>query len=693
MEDLSVFSEQLKSIVRAGLVQQSTIKPSEWAEEKMKMGKPRPGPLRYSYTPYTREWADFFDPYNHFRNGAVIKGSQIGGSASALYPACGWTIEINPGNMYFMVGAAELVEKGMKKLDKMIDVTGIRHLIKADAERKRNQRTGDTNTMKEFPLGYIYMTSPGNLKSIAQETLDKVILDDADAMKAGSADAGSLEDLLEQRFAASQNTYKYLRISTPLLKSTSIIEPAFLKGNRRYWFVECPCCHDPIIFRWETPEGHLISELTGEKALCKGGFVWERNNHGQVIEKSVGYICYRCGGWFNDKNKQQLLQDGMYKSTAIPISEDWVSWKVPSLYAPIGMFGWYHYVKKWVEIQPDPLQPKNERKMQVFMNTCLAETYEQVNESLNARQITGNQRDYLPFSVPERLSIADGCGRIVMLTLGADINGRMSGINGATEDDARLDWQIIAHTEHGQTYSIAHGSIGTFIYNEKNQPGGIQNREKWTYAFDKPNSVWPEFDNLLDRAYYLDDGESWMKIFFATLDCGYLDSYAHAYLDRTNFRVVGVRGSSDETYQKSIKQGMNVSLFEQGKARRDVYFLKVGLLKDDIAYQMKLKWPGPGSVQPPGFLNYPKSDNGMYQMDNFFSHYEQEKRTEVKDRDGNISFRWVKVSTGAQNHMYDCHIYNMAAREILVEEMRKENKNIKPFGWTEFAYIMLGGAV
>jgi hypothetical protein len=54
--------------------------------------------------------------------------------------------------------------------------------------------------------------------------------------------------------------------------------------------------------------------------------------------------------------------------------------------------------------------------------------------------------------------MSDGNGRIVLLTCAADMNGKV--------DDARLDFEIVAWAKSGASYSICHGSIGTFIPRE-----------------------------------------------------------------------------------------------------------------------------------------------------------------------------------------------------------------------------------
>ena len=84
-------------------------------------------------------------------------------------------------------------------------------------------------------------------------------------------------------------------------------------------------------------------------------------------------------------------------------------------------------------------------------------------------------------------SIKDGNGKIVLVTIGADMNG--------LEDDARIDWEIVANSETGSVYSIDQGSVGTFIPGEGNYAVKAD-RKKWTYRRGMENSVWPVLEEI-----------------------------------------------------------------------------------------------------------------------------------------------------------------------------------------------------
>jgi hypothetical protein len=70
------YQSQIHEILEAGRVHLSTIKPSEWTEKNVMMGKPFPGPFRYDKTPYTREIIDCVAPDHPAKIIAVKKRSK-----------------------------------------------------------------------------------------------------------------------------------------------------------------------------------------------------------------------------------------------------------------------------------------------------------------------------------------------------------------------------------------------------------------------------------------------------------------------------------------------------------------------------------------------------------------------------------------------------------------------------------------
>ncbi len=657
-ENPNDYLEQFIDLFKGSTVSISDIKPSDWVQQNVVMGKPFPGPFSYNRTPYCREIIDRFANDNPMKWLAIMKGAQIGLSAGVLIPCLLWMIKNDPSNSYFLVGSPDLIEKATEKLDIGIDNAGLRPYIKPQVQRKRAQKSGDTNTKKEFAGGYIHIGSANNHKDIRDVSLKYGLFDDFESVKSKSKESGSTRKLLEQRFAAYEDSHKICYCSTPELDESSNIKEAYLLGDQRKYFIPCPCCGVMIDWHWTITKGDIT-----------GGITWKLDEKGKVIPNSVGYICQECGGFFDDKNKNELLNLGEWQPTCEPSKPGYYSYHISSLYAPIGMYGWEHYVNDWIEANPVG-QPRKEDLYKTFVNVVLGETYETPSEELSATELQMNIRDYEIGVIPERMSENDGNGAIVFVTLGADMNGKL--------DDARLDYEIVAWSESGASYSINHGSIGTFVPREGQN--GID-RERWTYQHGMERSVWTELDRIISEPIPTDSGNL-MQIMTSGIDCGYLRDYAYQYIDSKDFTIVGLKGKDTDKYTMNLRDAKS---FKQSLEKPNLYMVETNLTKDRLASKMRLKWSDKMNVQQPsGFMNFPTPSGGKYLFNNYFSHYEAEHR--ILDKTN--TFKWEKKNDVVQNHLFDCRLYAGVVGEIMVARVFKELKIVNGT-WKNYCAIVL----
>lgn len=640
----------------------SDLRPSEWAEKNIIMPKPFPGPLSYAKTPYTRPIIDCFAPDHPAREIAVMGAAQFGKTASIIVPVIGWIIANDPGNIIMTVGHEDLVEEAMNKIDAMLDVTGLRKLIKPSAQRLRLQKTGDTNTKKEFPNGYLKLATANNPKIWRQADYKYGLIDDYEAVKSGTKTAGSTKNLIQKRFTAYNTTRKILYCSSPERSENSNILEAYLLGDQNKWMIPCPCCGVFIEIKWSV-EGL-------DKEQC--GITWSLDDENKLLPGTVGYKCQECLGFFTDQNKSDWVNKGYYQPTAKPFRPEFTSFYVPSWYSPHGMSDWEHYVYQWLECNPVG-QKRDEAKHQSFVNLNEGMPYTESGETIKANTLQKNIRNYQINIIPESLSIKDGNGKIVLLTCACDLNGKL--------EDARLDYEIVAWSESGANYSICHGSIGTFIPNESGKKNKVD-REHWTYENYKRNNVWKPFEELISTIFETDTGRK-MQVFITGVDTGYCELQAFTYIDSSNKYVIGLKGDKIDKY---VKYGVEMPCFKVGQSRDKLFMLRVGQIKDDLQSFINLRWDyGNDDVQPPGFMNFPTPSDGKYLLTNYFSHYEAEQR--ILDKDNN--FIWQKKTATAQNHLFDCRVYNIAIRDILLFEIAKEHK-LKGFTWADFCKNALG---
>ena len=651
----------------------SNIKPSEWAEKKRIMSSevsPFPGPFNWERTPYGKEIIDCMMPEHPVRKLAIMKGAQIGISTIFIENAIGWIIEESPGPIFLLTAAAELSKQSMDvKVDQMIDSCGLRPLIRPNVLRARNQRTGDTSTSKEFPGGRLQTGVTDQHKKLRQVSMQYGFIDDFEAAKQSSKESGSTIDLIEQRFAAYYTKMKICYISTPEVKHTSNIEPLYEQGDQRRYFVPCPCCGSYIVLEWKVKNGNKV-----------GGIIWDLDPKGKYIEGSTRYVCQECGESFDDSHKHQMNLAGEWRPTAKSDSPDFRSYHISALYAPVGMFDWEYYVKQYLRACP-PEGAIKQDKYKAFRNLCLGLTWEERGETVNANRLSRNTRNYQVGHVPCQLSRDDANGEVVLITCAADLNG--------IPEDARLDYEIVAWTETQGNYSIAHGSIGTFL------PVTLRDKEdttrqKWTYEFDHPFSVWPKFLEVIEKVYPSDDGRE-MRINCTGIDSGHYTNSVYEFImrykDSLPHYITAIKGDKPDKYRRFE---IDTPIFKQARERKDLFLLQVNQIKDELAVYIKMRWDERrGQDQPVGFMNFPTPKDGLYTMKSFFSHFESEHKTIEKDKEGNLQgARWVKRNSAVMNHFWDCRVYGYGLKELMAYQVCKE-MGINKHDWNTFCKIVL----
>lgn len=644
-------NSQFRKIIESISIDASDILPSKYAEKNRTLSSDVStiqGKFNYRITPYLREIIDTLSPYNPAKVVAVMKSAQIGFTEGVIVNGILWIIANHPGNIMALSANDDLSKEMVEsRLDQGIASCGISHLIRPNTIRARNNRTGDTSKSKEFAGGRLFA---GGLKSIdklgKQRSIKYGFFDDWDAAPLSDKKQGSIFDLLQQRFATAANSMKQYYISTPETRPSNI-ENVYLKGDQRKWMLPCPRCGSYIELKW--------SQIK-----------YQKDKEGMLIPESVHYECQECTGTFREKYKYEMNLLGKWIPTAKPFRPGYYSYHISALTAAPHMYNWTHYVYQWLDIYKTGNESKS--KLKVFTNLVLGEPWQEKIEQVKANILSRNTRSYRVGIVPTIKSQKDGSGSIILLTCSCDLNG--------TPDDARLDYEVVGWSETGSCYSIDAGSIGT--YGTKND-----NRDVWSYKPESNNNVWTYFyDEIINKDYYTDNGES-MRILRTAVDTGYLENYCFQFIDKHKEQVVGVKGTATDKYQKS---GADIPLFKSARERPNLYILQVDLLKDRLSENIALRWEN-NHPQPAGFMNFPEPSDGKYTVRGYFAQYETEKKMLQENEDGETTgYKWVRKNSHAANHYFDCAVYNLAMKDIILFLMSKElNKKLT---WIEFVDIV-----
>ena len=643
------------------------LSPSQFAEKYLRLTSDVStvaGKYKYDLTPYLREVVDTLSPYHPAKVVGILKSAQIGFTQGVLVNAIIWIIANNPGNIMALSAddklSSEMVES---RLDQAIASCGIQHLIRPNTIRRRNARTGDTSTGKEFAGGRAFF---GGLKAVdklgKQRSIKYGFFDDWDAAPISDKEQGSIFDLIQQRFSTSADSMKQYFISTPQTRPSNI-EKVYLLGDQRKWNVPCPECGELIEILWN-------ETIDGEKV----GIIFDLDKSGKLVESSVGYVCQKCASFFKERHKYEMNLSGKWIPTVETTRPGYYSYHINCLTAAPFMYGWTHYAHQWAGIYNKEMTSKS--KLKVFINLVLGQPWEETKTDIKAGSLMKNTRPYDHGIIPNELAEKDGNGRIILLTCACDLNG--------TIDDARLDYEVLGHSMTGSTYSIDQGSVGTY------EPGDKTDRPKWTYRNEEPNNVWDHFYNAIVLKEYPcdDDSKPPMKIIMTGVDTGYYAHYAYGFIDQfEGMSVVGIKGGSEE---KKMKAGQDLPKFKPARERPNLYIIQTDLIKDDMAERISLPWSKKTEIsQPPGFMNFPNPDNHQNKYtDYYFKQYENEQRVVDENDEGDaVGWKWKRKYSSAPNHYMDCFVYNMALRDIFSTLFMKE-LGIKYSTWADFVTEM-----
>ena len=664
------------------------LMPSEIAEKYrvLSTGKYK-GQFRFKRSPYTREIVDTISPENSKKVFGFEKGSQIGLTMAGIANMMLSVFKQYHGDVLFMSDTDEQVKRAMSGfIDDMIRESGLGGNIGKLSSKGKKTTVRNNVKEKKFGANTLYSWSGQTIGKLSSISPKYSFNDECERYKFYDKKAGSPYTLIMNRHKTYGDEYKAYFVSTPEEKTTSIIHPIFEYGDKRYYHIPCKECGELIKLDW------YIKLDNGDKA----GIVYKREPNGDLIENSVGYICPKCGGFFNESHKlamyneveyqiansggtmwyagdKYLLKNGnpllcQWIPTAKAVDNDHSSYHVSALYSGGGFHTWKAIVKQW--LLANPVNGKQDVNMiKTFYNQELGLPTEEKTVSLENINLSKNCRLYDVGVIPDLLCKQDGNGDIILLTLAVDLNGKMT--ENVEEDDVRLDYEVVAWTTNGDedyvsSYSIDQGSIGTF---ERHRALDVNHIERFTYRHGYPNSVWNKLDDVLNKEYPKESGKGCMKIAICGIDTGHYTIYANEYV-RKNKKCVALKGD----IEKFTDINADKTYFKLG-TKDKLYRVENNIIKDKLAEMIILPWKAEDNIsQPQGYMNYPEKTEEKYRYRSFFKHYEGEHKIYKKDTFLRpIGMKWEKKS-GAEQHFFDCRVYNIVLQKIISQLYCKSYK-------------------
>ncbi|MDQ1610329.1 MAG: hypothetical protein QOG00_260 [Pyrinomonadaceae bacterium] len=576
----SVFSEAI-----ASAIPESSLTVSQWAATYRFLSaerSARPGRWRNEVAPYLVELMDAVGKPG-VREIIFVASAQVGKTECANN-ILGFFMHADPSPIIFVAETEDKAEAWSKEsLAPMIrDTPVLAHLVGDARSRDSNNTIGG----KSFPGGHLaiaHATSPATLSSRPRRV---VILDERDAFKPTSE--GDPAKLAEKRATTFPDAV-IVKVSTPRdrmelepgappdARRFTAIELEYENSDQRKFYVPCPHCDEYQVLVWKN-------------------VVWEEGDPLGAV-----YMCAANGCVIEHEHKTEMLARG-----------EWRAEKPFSGRAGFHIWEGYSPFVTWGEMAKNFLEAKKNRAtLKVFVNTSLAEGWEEITEQASTRDLEDRREEY-------DAEVPDG---VLVVVASADVQGD------------RIETEIVGLGLDGESWSLDY----QVILGDPSQ-----------------RHVWEELKLLWTTPLVRADGSE-VSVMAACVDSGghhtqEVYQFCRENAGRRWFPVKGANTPGKPLVSKPTLQGRPpVRLFTVGTETA----------KDTIAANLLVEEPGPG------YCHFPTARG-----DDYFKQLRSERPVTRFTRGVGVR-KWEKVKPSARNEALDCRVYAMAACAILNPNWRK----------------------
>lgn len=372
---------------------------SDWADKYRRIAKgPEKGPWRTSRTPYLLEPMNCMDPENPVQKVVMQFATQLGKS-EVIYNSIFKRIHLSPVDM-MMVQPTLQDAKDHSSQRFTQTAKAMPEVIRRIAETRSRDETNTLFT-KEIADGSatLFFSGANSARSLASKPLGFAACDEVDGYPLDVDGEGDPIGLVQERMS-NFPTRKLLMCSTPTTKDFSTIEAEYLASDRRRFWVPCPHCAGLQVLVWGAETEHGIKYLKTES--------------GEPRPETAVYVCEHCGAAIENHAKTGMLADGRWIAENPGAQNGTVAgFHLSKLYSPVGWKSWEMLVRDWVSAR-EAAKNGDVAKLKRFVNTSLAETWEEQGDKANEHELRRRATD-----IPLR-TVVPSC---FVLTMGVDVQG------------------------------------------------------------------------------------------------------------------------------------------------------------------------------------------------------------------------------------------------------------------------------
>lgn len=489
----------------------------------------------------------------------------------------GYCISGAPRPLIVMQPSGKLAEAWSKdRLDPMVRDTPVLQGLLKD---KRSKDGDNTILRKAFPGGVLTVVSSGSASDVASRPVSLVLMDEVD--KYESTREGDPIKLLEERTDTFWNALT-VRVCSPTIKGASRIETEYLLSDQREFHGKCPHCGEYEWLKWSQVK-------------------WNKEDP----EATAHYECSHCEKPWTETERLLAISRGKYIAQA-PFNghAGFHVNKIASPWQPLSVL-----VRKFYEAKNDP------EKLKTFLNTQLAETFEEQGEAPESQRLYERRESYPTNSIPPG---------VLFLTAGVDVQGGES---------PRFEVEIVGWTRDKQSYSIDYRVI----------PGDTN-----------LDTAYSEKLNPLLNEIWRDASGRELQIRMLAIDTGYATQRVYNWVrTQSADRVRAVDGRAG--MQTLTGTPSDVDRTQDGKRlRRSLQLWPVGVdvAKSELYGWLQLDMPEDGKPFPPGYCHFPQYD---------LEHFKRLTAEKLVKRviNGRVVYRWILEHS--RNEQLDIRNYARAA--------------------------------
>ena len=564
----ALFRRTVKKI----LMVQEEITVSEWAEKYRVLDESSnlSGRWSNSITPYLTGIMDAMNlPY--VREIYLCKGSQLGGTEALINMLC-YLISEEPGPAMIVYPSDDLAK----------DISNDK-LKPAFRLIPRIRKQFYENQSKELRLKFknmvIYLRGAGSPSKLAAKAIKYLFFDEIDKMGGASKKEASPYNLAMERIKTYKSQSKVYACSTPTLKTNYIWKLHDEADEVREYFVPCLYCKEMQLLDF-----HQIKFTEDpEKKLSP----YER-------AKTSRYICPVCGCVIPDKDKPWMLRNGEWRAVKKRGvgNPKTIGFRISSLYS---------LFVNWADVAEEFLKSKDDPEMlQNFVNSWLAEPWEDTKLRTSADLVKDRQTEYEEFEVPDWA---------IELTGGIDVQ------------ETSVYWVIRAWGEHWTSQLIARG----------------QETDLW------------RTDEIMNLQYEKRDGTK-MSPSLVLVDSGDQTDMVYNFCVDTSEYTLPSKGAS-----KRMETDYRRSTVNKAGSRAQgtpLVLVDTGKYKDRIAARMQRE-NGNGS-----WMVFQGID------EEYAKQVTAEHKINERQANGRIIQKWVPKTEHIANHYLDAEVYAMTAADM-----------------------------